>query len=264
MPLSACTLALSLPKVCVYPDSTLKFLLAYDPRNHAIDTQVSQQMFQSYPASLQARLGTLAREYKVLRGSELIALGTRDCNAPKPAEPGMMVAPAGAEKPPSGDPGAQKPLPAGMVDKMLSVFGLGEAAQGTRSRTASLTRPAPGSKREPVELPLPPPRPAEFAPGNGRDLVQAPPQQMLQAAWTLPEPQAGPLGIEPAQIHMTVPYSQPGEAAAQGSIPTRARQRSKPAIPPIITGAQPILPPRFLRLRGAGLGSRQEWSAVHS
>jgi hypothetical protein len=31
---SACTMALSLPNVCVYPSSTLKFHVAYDHRNH--------------------------------------------------------------------------------------------------------------------------------------------------------------------------------------------------------------------------------------
>jgi hypothetical protein len=31
---SVCTMALGLPNVCVYPGSTLKFHLAYDPRNH--------------------------------------------------------------------------------------------------------------------------------------------------------------------------------------------------------------------------------------
>src|SRR5271165_7356875 len=76
---SACTLALSLPNVCVYPDSILKFHLAYDPRNHQPNADVSQQMFNSYPAAVRARLGTLTREYKVLRGSELISLGIRDC-----------------------------------------------------------------------------------------------------------------------------------------------------------------------------------------
>ena len=31
---SACTMALSLPNVCVYRDSVFKFHQAYDPRNH--------------------------------------------------------------------------------------------------------------------------------------------------------------------------------------------------------------------------------------
>jgi hypothetical protein len=106
---SACTLALSLPNVCVYPDSTLKFHLAYDPRNHAVNTQVSQQMFGSYPASVQARLGTLTRAYKVLRGDELIALGIRDCNTPKSNEPQIMVASAAAGRPArTAEPGAEK------------------------------------------------------------------------------------------------------------------------------------------------------------
>jgi hypothetical protein len=93
---SACTLALGLPNVCVYPDSILKFHLAYDPRDHQSNASVSQQMFDSYPAAVRARLGTLTRDYKVLRGIELTSLGIRDCNAPKtiepkPSEPQIMV-----------------------------------------------------------------------------------------------------------------------------------------------------------------------------
>ena len=87
---SACTLALSLPNVCVYPDSALKFHMAYDPRNHQSNYDVSQQLFNSYPPAVRERLGSLTRDYKVLRGAELIALGVRDCNAPRQSE--AMVA----------------------------------------------------------------------------------------------------------------------------------------------------------------------------
>jgi hypothetical protein len=45
-------MALSLPNVCVYPSSTLKFHVAYDPRNHQTNPQVSQQLFDSYPAAV--------------------------------------------------------------------------------------------------------------------------------------------------------------------------------------------------------------------
>ena len=39
-------------------------------------------MFSSYPPAVQAKLGGLTREYRVLAsGAELIALGMRDCNA---------------------------------------------------------------------------------------------------------------------------------------------------------------------------------------
>jgi hypothetical protein len=60
---SACTMALGLPNVCVYPGSTLKFHVAYDPRNHQTNPQVSQQLFDSSPAAVRARLGTLTRNY---------------------------------------------------------------------------------------------------------------------------------------------------------------------------------------------------------
>lgn len=88
---SACTLALSLPNVCVYPDSILKFHMAYDPRNRQTDANVSQALFDSYPAAVRQRLGGLTREYRALRGNELIALGIRDCSRPS-REPAVMMA----------------------------------------------------------------------------------------------------------------------------------------------------------------------------
>jgi len=81
---SACTLALGLPNVCVYPDSILKFHLAYDPRKRQPDEGVWQQLFNSYLVAVRARLGGLTRAYQVLRGSELIALGIRNCNETRP------------------------------------------------------------------------------------------------------------------------------------------------------------------------------------
>src|SRR6202011_5421266 len=156
---SACTMALSLPNVCVYPGSTLKFHVAYDPRNHQTNPQVSQQLFDSYPAAVRARLGTLTRNYKVLSGSELIELGIRDCNEPKTNEPRLMVASAAAGKPPPAtQPGAEKPLLAGLVDKMLSVFGAGGPAgamqrAGAPPRRVDLTRAAAAIAAQPPGQP---------------------------------------------------------------------------------------------------------------
>jgi hypothetical protein len=71
----------------------------------------------------------LTRYYKVLGGSELIKLGIRDCDEPETNEPRIMVASAAAGKPPlAAQSGAEKPLLAGLMDKMLSVFGAGKAA----------------------------------------------------------------------------------------------------------------------------------------
>ncbi len=81
---SACTLALSLPNVCVYPDAQVKFHQAYNAITKEVDLGVSAKLFGSYPTAVQGRLGYLTREYKVLRGSELIALGMRNCNGDNP------------------------------------------------------------------------------------------------------------------------------------------------------------------------------------
>ncbi len=76
---SACTLALSLPNVCVYPDAKLKFHQAYNELTREADLGVSARLFDSYPAAVRDRLGYLTRQYRVLSGVELIALGVRDC-----------------------------------------------------------------------------------------------------------------------------------------------------------------------------------------
>ncbi|MFY9833589.1 MAG: hypothetical protein WAK66_12860, partial [Methylocystis sp.] len=94
---SACTLALSLPNVCVYPDAKLKFHQAYNELTREADLGVSARLFDSYPAAVRDRLGYLTRQYKVLSGAELIALGVRDCARGDR----VMVA---AKKPPAPPP----------------------------------------------------------------------------------------------------------------------------------------------------------------
>ncbi|MGH6794333.1 MAG: hypothetical protein ACREDH_03845 [Methylocella sp.] len=51
------------PMFGAYPDSTLKFHVAYDPRNRQTNPEVSQQLFDSYPAAVRTRIGTLSRNY---------------------------------------------------------------------------------------------------------------------------------------------------------------------------------------------------------
>jgi hypothetical protein len=232
---SACTMALGLPNVCVYPGSTLKFHLAYDPRNHQTNPEVSQQLFDSYPAAVRARLGTLTRNYKVLSGSELIELGIRDCNEPKTNEPKtneprIMVASAAAGKPPlAAQPGAEKPLLAGLMDKMLSVFGAGKAAGGDRAAISSRPAAKPGLAEVLLaEIPVPPARPVELTQTAGAIAIQAP----------------GHPAAEPA-------FAEAGQAIL---LPTRrlpdatlsaVHRLARVALPKIITGAQRILPPGF-------------------
>jgi hypothetical protein len=239
---SACTMALALPNVCVYPGSTLKFHLAYDPRNHQTNPEISQQLFDSYPAAVRARLGTLTRNYKVLSGSELIMLGIRDCNEPKTNEPRIMVASAAAGKPPlAAQPGAEKPLLAGLMDKMLSVFGAGGAAGHDRAAVSS--RPAAKPALAEVllaEIPLPPARPVELTQAAGAIAVQA----AVQAPGQLVGEAAGQPATEPSLAEATQAVPLPARRPP-GAALSAGQRLARVALPKIITGAQPILPPGF-------------------
>jgi hypothetical protein len=239
---SACTMALGLPNVCVYRGSTLKFHLAYDPRNHQPNPRVSQQLFDSYPAAVRARLGTLTRNYKVLSGSELIELGIRDCNAPKTNEPRIMVASSAAGKPPlAAQPGAERPLFAGLMDKMLSVFGTGEAARRDRAAVSSRAAAKPALAEVLLaEIPLPPARPVELTRTAGVIAVQA----AVQAPGRLVGEPAGQPATEPslAETAQAVPLPARRRPVAAYS---GAHRQARVALPKIITGAQPILPPGF-------------------
>jgi hypothetical protein len=247
---SACTMALSLPNVCVYPDSTLKFHMAYDPRNHQPNAQVSQQLFDSYPAAVRARLGTLTQQYKVLRGSELIALGVRDCNAPATHEPKIMVASAPAGKTPPTGPSSERPLFPGLIDKMLSVFGSGEAGPA-HDRPIALRRPAPGAAPVGVllaEAPLLPPRQAEFAEPVGAIVAKAEAMAPGKPDGELSRdpPPAPELNQAEQAAGMPLPPHSPADtppSAGKLAVPQTPAQRHK--LPKIIAGAQPILPPGF-------------------
>lgn len=250
---SACTLALSLPNVCVYPDSKLKFHMAYDPRNHETNASVSKQMFASYPAAVQARLGTLTREYRVLSGTELIALGIRDCNAPKgieprTSEPKIMVASAASRKPPLGAQPQTTPETAGfssLMGKVMSVFGTGDTASAMSAR-ATLAPPRAVAKQAPAqvlvaEIPLPPPRPVEFT--KTSDVVsQTPPQPTDQEAKVSDD--LASTGASPARAETADAAPEPPPRPADPALQA-LRRLARIALPKLITGAQPILPPDF-------------------
>jgi hypothetical protein len=186
---SACTLALSLPNVCVYPDSIFKFHQAYNLRNHRTDFGVSDQLFESYPIAVRGRLGTLTRQFKVLSGAELISLGVRDCNTPR-----IML----AKTLPSSRVGGEGVI-ARVWTSVISAFASKPTASGGAPRAPTLvaTRQQTEAERNlPAEalysgVPLPPPRPTSLA---------------IALSQTMP-----PI-----------------------------------ALPKVIQGAQPILPPHFL------------------
>ncbi|KAF0132640.1 MAG: hypothetical protein FD148_1375 [Methylocystaceae bacterium] len=174
---SACTLALSLPNVCVYPDAKVKFHQAYNAINREVDVGVSSRLFASYPATVQARLGYLTREYRVLSGTELIALGMRNCEggptmiaSRKQRAPSTSVASAR----PDGQSGASLAAFGDIAQKVQSAVATALASTGGRTdpihvavadrqQLTGLARGGEEANALPEPAPLPPRRPPSEA-----------------------------------------------------------------------------------------------------
>lgn len=77
---SACTMALSLKNVCVYPHSVLAFHAAYYEDSKEIAKRETNYIFSMYPKKVQERLSSLEKDFKKLSGSELIKLGVKACS----------------------------------------------------------------------------------------------------------------------------------------------------------------------------------------
>ena len=213
---SACTLALSLPNVCVYPTSVLRFHSAYHRDTKQVDQGISRELLSAYPPAVRERLGNhLTRNYRSIGGAELISLGVRDCTAP-PSE--TMIArtrqtPAAtvvASNAPSG-----QGTPGSLVEGVKSLFGLGSP--------------------EPIAT-MPPQRSVMTATLQPQDL----------RAITPPLPPARPDGLEEttlagntlvALVDAPLPPRRPGVGAQEDGRAIR--------LPRMILGAQPILPPTF-------------------
>ena len=215
---SACTMALSLPNVCVYKDSIFKFHQAYDPRNHVTNWAVSDALFHTYPGPVRERLGTLTKQFTIMRGSELIDLGVRDCN--QGPEPRIMVAAATLKPlPDSMTTSSGFSMLTGRLQGMIPGFGSAapEPAPGER-RTKRIPPPVPDEMLQ-ATIPLPPERPV---------LVETEPDTPVSPAPLMPDSSVVPL--PPPRPKILVAYT--------------------PSLPPIpimkvIGGSQPILPARF-------------------
>lgn len=210
---SACTLALSLPNVCVYPHSVLRFHSAYHRDTKQVDPQISAELLSHYPPAVRERLGNhLTRHYRSLSGQELIDLGVRDCTKPPETmiararqTPAMTVAAA------SGDSQEVSVNPAAaLVGGVRSMLGLGSPEPAA---VMPAQRPALIAALPVADAPLPPPRPRGVGDDeSGRDGV---------LARSAPEPPRRPDRLA-------------------------AREDAAPARPPrLMLGAQPILPSHF-------------------
>ncbi|PWB90635.1 hypothetical protein C5688_08895 [Methylocystis sp. MitZ-2018] len=205
---SACTLALSLPNVCVYPDAKVKFHQAYNAINREVDLGVSSQLFASYPTAVQARLGHLTREYRVLTGTELIALGMRNCDGGGPT----MIASRKQRAPSTSVASAR---PDGQSGASLASFG--DIAQKVQSAVATALA-STGGPTDPIHVAV------------------ADRQQLTGLARGGEEANALP---EPAPLP---PRRPPSEAFAGQDTASLS-----PAYLRLISGAQPILGPQLVR-----------------
>jgi len=231
---SACTLALSLPNVCVYPWSVLKFHTAYNQYTKEIDAGISAELFNSYPEPVRARLGYLTRNYRNLSGEELISLGIRDCRKgpdvqiaraqPKPAGvPATAPTVLAAASQPSGQ--GSDPV-SGLIRGVTSLFG-GNAGQNPPNGTWQQPTLVASAKPElNIDLvPMPPRRPADLPAAQPDDENVAgdagaatPVEQTIATAEAVPVPPHRPTVVAQAS------YAHPIE------------------LPAVITGAVPILP----------------------
>lgn len=157
---SACTMALGLPNVCVYPDSVFKFHQAYDPRNHVTNWAVSGELFNTYPVAVRERLGTLSRAFTILRGKELIDLGVRSCNEP---EPRIMIAQATIKPlPESMTSGSTLSMLTGRLEGLVPHFGAQPAPAFPGAPARRSAPPVPDGMLQ-AKIPLPPEKPAAVA-----------------------------------------------------------------------------------------------------
>ena len=218
---SACTMALSLPNMCVYKDSIFKFHQAYDPRNHVTNWSVSDELFHTYPEAVRDRLGTLTKRFTILRGTELIDLGIRDCTAPP--GPRIMVAQA-----------TIKPIP----ESMLS------GGSGLSMLTGRLQGMIPNFGSKPESVPNAGGKPAKrIAPDVPAELLSP----------SVPLPPEKPASVQTAELETEPGESVPADPDAIPLPPPRPKilVAYTPSLPPIpfmqrIEGSQTILPPRFI------------------
>lgn len=228
---SACTLALALPNVCVYPNSVLRFHKAYNPYTKAVNDGVSDAMMQAYPPSVRQRLGVLTRQYQSLTGAELIRLGVRDCNG----GPKIMVARANVGSP------AANPF-SNAFGSMFSGVAAGEIpsfsgynapvrVEKVRVQLAENAPPqAPVAAAAPPKLASPTPASPTPAPAMPAPAMPAGPKMLERAP-------------EPAESAAPLPPQRPRDLVAAIDPPATASPVSSPASSPVLAPAAPVPTP---------------------
>jgi len=229
---SACTMALSLPNVCVYRNSVFKFHQAYDPRNHETNWAVSDELFNTYPEPVRDRLGTLTRSFTILRGQELIDLGVRNCDAPQPR---IMIAQA-----------TIKPLPEGTTTGASTLSMLTGKLQGMIPGLGAKPEPVPATGQRPHR-----PSPPAVPDGMLAPTIPVPPERPVTLATTAPDTPDDVVPSEPEPRAPDAVTASPDEAVPLPPPRPKILVAYVPGLRPIpffqrIDGSAPILPTRFV------------------
>ena len=214
---SACTMALSLPNVCVYKGSIFKFHQAYDPRNHITNWEVSDALFHTYPGAVRERLGTLTKQFTILRGSELIDLGVRDCD--QAPEPRIMVA-AATSKPlaPGTLTGGGLAALTGRLEGMIPNFGATPELVPDEGRPARRNAPLVPAEALAPAVPLPPERPADMITAS----IEEPESNRDLAPGEVPLPPPRPrIVIAYAPSLPPIPFTQKIDGSVAGILPSK-------------------------------------------
>jgi hypothetical protein len=223
---SACTLALALPNVCVYPDSLLKFHKAYNPETRDANDSVSDAMMAAYPVAVRQRLGQLTRNYKVLTGSELIRLGVRDCNAPQ--QPRVMVARARLKDNPPENPVSN--AFGGLVAALTPQTSLATVAQVRMASVRPVSVKPPVAEAPPPAVSGQAPKPEPNATATTTAAPSAPAPAEAAATKTdapTPPPRPDELLAKPAVLAVVAPASNWGRRI-KGSAPILVSSRFAP------------------------------------
>lgn len=212
---SACTLALSLPNVCVYPRSILRFNHPWRRGSGTIDHAASDELFRSYPAAVRKRLGYLTRKFVSLEGRELIALGIADCRGKTAGNTAGNTA---------GKSLARPEKKAGVLARFYR-----------RMKIAILGKPKPAG-RDPSGA-------GADAAGHTLNLEQRITVRAMPLGVAVAAPQSLPQSL-PEAVPLPPPRPQ-SIASTQDDPRGRAKAFAYSSLPPLIRGAAPVLPSRF-------------------
>jgi hypothetical protein len=137
---SACTLALSVPNVCVGPGAVVRWHHAYEPSSGVIRYDISEMMLERLPFRIRSRIqGHIQVNYNpdaTLTYRQLVELGVKDCDdtqvatskpveiAPTSAAPTYTTAPTSHYAAPAPQPKQPRRVAASGINPVAAIVSI--------------------------------------------------------------------------------------------------------------------------------------------